>query len=148
MNNRILLATLHTSLTEIKKKLRIKGIANYSDDISRIEDIINQYPKLSRPQNDRRFRKIEEPEMLQALVTAIKNLIHKINQDLSRETQVIEAEMHGTQNFSEYELKRTDDYVLKKEFENELQKMLAMIGKENMELKELNRKDLHLVPNK
>lgn len=148
MSNQFLLNTLHMSLNTIKQKLADNGIQYYNDDISRIEGVINQYPKLSKPPTGHLFSKKDEPTMLQTIVVPIEILAKKIDSELKREVTTIEKEMHGTQVFSESELKQTERYVTKKELAGELQKMIALIAKENKEFKEPNRVDLHLLPKK
>lgn len=145
MKNQLLLNELHLSLTRLKKKLKESGMSYYEQDISRIEDVINQYPKLSKPPVGRLFTKKDEPGMLQTISVPIQALIKKLNDELKKEMTSLEKEMHGTEFFSDYELKRTNRYVARKELENELQKMLAMIISENKEFKEGSRIGLHLM---
>lgn len=146
MNNQLLLNTLHLSLTILKKKIKDSGMSYYEQDISRIEDIINQYPKLSRPPVGRLFTKKDEPGMLQTIAVPIQTFIKKLNDELKKEMTSLETEMHGAEFFSDYELKRTNRYVARKELQNELQNMLTMIAKENKDFKEGSRVGLHLLP--
>lgn len=128
MKNQELFATLHTSLSNIKKKLAEHGISAYNIDISHIEDVINQFPKLSKPRVNTVFAKKDDAsDMLQEIYKGVQAFSKKVSAEIKKEMITLEAEMHGTQNFSGYEFKRTEDYVFKKELVDDLDSLAKMI---------------------
>jgi hypothetical protein len=136
MKKQDLFIALHASLAQIKSLLESQGIAErYKKNMTEIESVMNQYPRLSTPHKNRMFAKTEDITMLQNIEAGIEHFVMKMKQDLTTETKTLEAEFNGTRNYSEYAMNRAEHYADKIDLERELEKLLTLVKGENQSAK-------------
>lgn len=129
-NDKELLNELNDLLDNFKNELDQKKSLNCEKEIMRIRGIFNH--AASRFQSSKRelYSREEESPFLEILLT-LKNVMKSIDD----EARLLEKEMNGVANYSDYQYMKTMDFACKKALKEELIKMLRLIRSERPELK-------------
>lgn len=129
-NDKQLLSDLNDQLDTIKNKLGKKGKQVCEKELYRLRGLFNLVA--NRFQSEKRgvYSRQDESPFLEIMLT-LKNIMKGIDD----EGRLLEKEMHGVDNYSDYEYSNVTNFAFKEELKEELIKMLVIIRKERPELR-------------
>lgn len=133
MDKQTFFTTLHSSFATIKTQLAKRNISIYDTDLMQIQTVMDQFPILTQLHIRGITQKKEKSNnMLQAIFMVLENFERKVAEDLKKEEIQIENEMQGTQNYSEYELRKMEAHVFKKKLQKKLKSMMRLVLRMNL----------------
>jgi predicted nuclease with TOPRIM domain len=123
MANTNLVIELKQSLTELRNKLGSQGEKICEKELTEIKDNLDELHKINQQQTAFPAGIKEEVRLLGDLVTRLEEIIAQID----KEVELLEVEMHGVQNYSDYENHQIQDQAYKKDFKDALQEIIDRI---------------------
>lgn len=128
-NDKELLNELNDLLDQFKKQQDHKSRLVCEKEYTRIRGVLNHTATKFQSSKRALYAKEESP-FLDILLT-LKNVMKSIDD----EARLLEKEMHGVDNYSDYEYMNTINFACKKSLKEEIIKMLSLIRTERPELK-------------